>query len=606
MGAELKIFVAGVLDSSALGAGAEGVLQGIVVAARAALRASFPTRDDDLHIEVCQYDRSFLVGVSNDGPGSIVQPLPDGSTIAVAGYTDCEALQHALDAKRPLDSVATSLPGCFSLIHVGDFGVTACTDASASNMLYRTGMSGVHLVSSRASTLASILTQRSGAAPRWNLRGMRHFAIAGYFPGEHTPFAGIDALAPSVLLRIDPWYTRRASYDDGQLRDIAPGREGWKGHVVAASDALVSAFNCVPKDPVKLTLTGGRDSRILAAALSARGDFSVHSSTLGVENDPDVVIAQKISSILGFEHTRASPPGVLDGVSRFGELPSARIERVLDVFDGMVSAWDDIEDYGPLVSQASLSGVGGEIARGGLVLPGAASISSTDAARHIENALAGGAFFTGPSNEAARALVAPLIELARSDPHAAIDDFYYFHRNARWVAARRSGSRFRRYLYDPLLDNQFVRLVRAIPAQHRWSERLMFDVIATLEPRLRDVPIEGARWRFELEGPDSSGDADERDAWARRYAMARDARTQSFAWQRLSSPRARAAVHGLVAGRPAILDELFDPGKLTEYLAQEPVRYPTVHWHLATLAQMVGSDWLRPERGPKLVNWPLS
>ncbi len=58
--------------------------------------------------------------------------------------------------------------------------------------------------------------------------------------------------------------------------------------------------------PVQLSLTGGKDSRLVAAALTAAG-VPFAARTHGFASHPDVIVAGLIASRLGVEHTVTEP-----------------------------------------------------------------------------------------------------------------------------------------------------------------------------------------------------------------------------------------------------------------------------------------------------------
>ena len=90
--------------------------------------------------------------------------------------------------------------------------------------------------------------------------------------------------------------------------------------------------------PVELSLTGGKDSRLIAAALTAAG-VPFRARTHGFANHPNVVIAGMIASRLGVEHTvtEPRPPGTPDEADVLGRLRSAVL-----VSDGMLSAFENL------------------------------------------------------------------------------------------------------------------------------------------------------------------------------------------------------------------------------------------------------------------------
>ena len=125
--------------------------------------------------------------------------------------------------------------------------------------------------------------------------------------------------------------------------------------------------------PVELSLTGGKDSRLVAAALAAaRVPFLARNH--GSAGHPDVVVAGLIAGKLGVGHTvtRPRPPGVPDEADVLRRLRAAVL-----VSDGMLSAFENLGSGlrpdpqtagGPAEADgepAEAGGHGGELLRGG-------------------------------------------------------------------------------------------------------------------------------------------------------------------------------------------------------------------------------------------------
>lgn len=577
--------------------------------AQALILYAFPARAESVSTDVwLSPDQDVaLLTYSNEHEGTAGTPAPSSpDRVSVLGYTTLGQEQplRPQDIEGDLLRFSAGLSGCFALIRASRGRIEAVTDVTRSQGMYVAESPRLRILSSRA-LLAHLIQrwdQTGELDPRreMNLVAIRHMAVGGYFLGGFTPFRGVDAMDAAEMVSIDPWYVRRRHQPSlsGSSNDLAESDYRQLVHEVAT--ALVASFDPIPGGQLGLSLTGGRDSRLLAAALANRDDFDVSTSTMGMPPDPDVVIAQQLSSIMRVPHHVTPPAGVIDEHHIYAEDPMSRIVRALDVHDGMTSGWDDIEDYGPMVHTPRLSGVGGEILRGGLVLPEMDVLDPGQARQRLANLLTGGPYFNDTYVRSARAFAAPLLELAEYDIHAAIDDFYYQHRNGRWVTARRSGARFRRRTYDPLLDNRFVRLVRQAPADLRWSERLAFDVIATLAPPMRDLPIEGSRWRFERSGP-SGGGPDEAETWGLREALVRTAATSNYSWQRLQDAQVRERMKEIIFdGLNGPAAELFDRGKLASYLAPQELRYPAIVWHIATAVVMLSTPWHKTLRLPRV------
>jgi hypothetical protein len=105
--------------------------------------------------------------------------------------------------------------------------------------------------------------------------------------------------------------------------------------------ALVEAVRPLAQEavPVELSLTGGKDSRLIAAALAA-ADVPFRARTHGSARHPDVVIAGLIAERLGVEHTVTEPRAAAGTQDRADVL--SRVRSAVLVSDGMLSAFENV------------------------------------------------------------------------------------------------------------------------------------------------------------------------------------------------------------------------------------------------------------------------
>ena len=321
----------------------------------------------------------------------------------------------------------------------------------------------------------------------------------GFPLGSVTPFTGVAAVAPSTTLHLlDGAVTRRAS----ALHEGRPAR-GRAGVAEALTAAVLPLRDA--GTPVQLSLTGGKDSRLIAAALVKAG-VPVVARTHGFDDHPDVVVAAEIARRLGIEHVVRTPtaPG-----QRVDVL--ARIRATVLVADGMLSAFENVgrpvsASAGPAASPAlTAGGHGGELLRGGYAETAGRAGSSAGLRRVLSPARRAarsaellrrlttkhlGLVRRGPAAAYAGSLAPWTLSLA-GHPLQALDDFYLVNRAGRWSAAARQAYLLRERLVQPLFDDQVVLAARAVPLADRVSGALPAAVLAELNPALADVPLAG-------------------------------------------------------------------------------------------------------------------
>jgi hypothetical protein len=325
----------------------------------------------------------------------------------------------------------------------------------------------------------------------------------GFPLGSVTPFTGVAAVAGSTALRLlDGSVTRvsgaGAAASGAPASGPAPRLEGARG----VAEGLVAAVAPLRDagGPVELSLTGGKDSRLIAAALVKAG-VPVVARTHGFDDHPDVVVAAEIARRLGIEHVVRTPAAPGQRVDVLG-----RIRATVLVADGMLSAFENVGRPDPSASPAlTAGGHGGELLRGGYaetsgrlaaagglrraVAPARRAARSAELLRRLTTKHLG-LIRRGPAAAYAASLAPWTPRLARS-PMQALDDFYLVNRAGRWSAAARQAYLLRERLVQPLFDDRVVLAARAVPLADRVSGALSAAVLAELSPALADVPLAG-------------------------------------------------------------------------------------------------------------------
>jgi asparagine synthetase B (glutamine-hydrolysing) len=306
-----------------------------------------------------------------------------------------------------------------------------------------------------------------------------------------TPFRGVRALDAATALRAAAGALSSGAVHDADTASPSP----WEhfrnvGHAVAVASALTDAVAPLRGigSPVELSLTGGKDSRLVAAVLVAAG-IPVRAKTYGFADHPDVVVATEIARRLGIEHVVTEPaaPGQQTDLA-------TRLRATVLVADGMLSAFENVGRPDPVPSLAvTAGGHGGELLRGGYaeITAGrrAASLRAGEVLRRLATKHIG---LLRPAAAAGYlAGLAPWTAALARGPLHALDDFYLVNRAGRWSAAARQAYLLRERLVQPLFDERVVRAARRVPLADRVSGQLSRDVLAHRCPALADVPLAG-------------------------------------------------------------------------------------------------------------------
>jgi hypothetical protein len=366
---------------------------------------------------------------------------------------------------------------------------------------------------------------------------------------------------------------------------VGGGSEGAR----AVAEALVAAVADLRKDgqPVELSLTGGKDSRLVAAALVAAG-VPVIARTHGFADHPDVVVAAEIARRLGIEHVVRTPAAPGQEIDVLG-----RIRATVLVADGMLSAFENVGRPDPSASAViTAGGHGGELLRGGYAETAAGRPGTVGGLRAV----------LGPARRATRsaellrrlttkhlglirrgpaagyvASLAPWTTALARGPLSALDDFYLVNRAGRWSAAARQAYLIREILVQPLFDEQVVVAARAVPLADRVSGALTSAVLAELCPALSDIPLAG---KVPVAKPQPAQGA------------AAGAANASFDWRRQYGETIASFLRGytLDLGTTGGLFDVVSRPAVEKLLAPPQADRATV-WALATLACLLSGDY---------------
>ncbi|HLV57252.1 MAG TPA: asparagine synthase-related protein, partial [Actinotalea caeni] len=469
--------------------------------------------------------------------------------------------------------------GVWARLAADEHGLTAETCASGAEVVYHARTADAVVVGNRA-LLVHLVADAAG--PTADLVGLAGVVATGYPVTDRTAFVGVRALAPASRLRADAHEVAvhpLASTDLGTATtaDVAE-------RLIASVRPLAGLA-----EPVRLGLTGGRDSRLVLALLHAAG-VPVQARTTGAADDPDVVVATQVAAALGTPHHVHPPSGMRHGAIDVD--PLERLHAAVRLGEGMLGAYDRVGKVDDVYRPALVpfSGSGGEILRGYFASSMADLDDAVEAERELRARLLVGVRRLNPDLGAAyQEDVAPWLESARQHAGAALEDFYVRQRIARWQGAARSATSTGSLGWRPFLDHHVVATARRVPLPTRTSERLVADVLDRLAPELAGIRFAGQRWAFDRTAPT---DPAARAAWEQREPVGgRHGGRAGLDW-RTDLNQVREVLREVVLDAPPELWELVDRRRVEGFLgrAGTPSRKDAVQtWHLATVAWALAS-----------------
>jgi hypothetical protein len=549
----------------------------------AAARRALPFRTDGPP-EARWTDESgrVLVAAWSNEPEQPDRPL---LTTTAAGAVGFSGYVHG-PVPEPHDLAtgpAPRLGGVWSLFGASPGGITALTCASGAEVVFYAETPELVVVGNRA-LLVHLVANPAGPEP--DLIGLSGVLNSGYCVTTRTAFAGVRALSPGERVRCGT---------AGELSVAAYGGETAPASATDVAEALVASVAPLRTidHPVRLGLTGGRDSRLLVALLTSAG-VPVTTYTAGMPDDPDVVVAVEIAARLGVPHKVSPPRGatVEDGTITFDV--RSRLREAVVLGEGMLSAFDRVGRIDDSYNSHTVpfGGSGGEILRAYYAGSLADIDDSAAAGRYLRGRLYSVTKRMAPAARAEyEADTEPWMVAAADRGASSLEDFYVRQRAGRWTGAARSSASIGSLARRPYLDHLVVDAVRRVPLRERTSERLIADLLDVLAPSLKDVRFAGRRWKFDETAPT---DLAARAEWTSRAPVqGAHGDEASFNW-RTDLPEVRRELAATVAAAPASFWELAHRKKVSEFLTSLDgrSRADTVKmWHLATVADALTHDF---------------
>lgn len=579
-------------------------LEAALRAARRQVRRALPAPPDEVREQcwVAPDGGRALVGWSNEPDHPLLPPIltvQDDRAFGFTGNLTDPADAARLLAAPDLLAASTTTGGCWSLFRAGHDRVEAVTAVTAVDPVYLASGPHVQVLAGRA-LLAHLvaradLTGTDDPAPELELVRLHPLVRHGFFLDDRTVFVGTRALPGAA----------RAAVQDGRLRldqawpdaveqKVRPAR--YRSLLDDAADALTRAVGplALHDRPAELPLTGGRDSRLLAAALHSAG-VPFRAFVRGFDRTADVVVARQVAAALDVPLSVRRPVHPSTDTVPV-EHPWDRAVRVLDLADGMNLAKDNLPSYGSFTVAPALSGSGGEVLRGGY-LPDQPDMSPKAVRRRVELMfLSAERYLVGAANDEARAALGPWLALARQAPHTTLHQLYLRFRCGRWLPGQRAGVLLRQSYHHPLADNLVVRACAGMPARALWSEQPVHDLISALAPAVRDLPLDKRRWRYEADGP-VRGSA---PGWERRQAVLSPPGRNSFDPVVQPGPEVLAILRDGILHGPGSepLGALIRRDTVEGTLALDRDRLDNTTLRLYTLAVLLDGAWLEAPRRP--------
>ncbi|NUW38089.1 hypothetical protein HTZ77_42825 [Nonomuraea sp. SMC257] len=556
--------------------------------ARSLLADVFPVPPETVDADEWTGRSAALLAWSNENGTDARPPLivrGEHGGLGISGTFTSQRDVRRLAQTPDLGDVVADLSGCFSAVRVAGGELQAATASTRALSVFYAENEDLHLMGTRALHVHLVA---NGGKVAWNEVALQTMIRQGYFLSDETPYRGVMALGPSSVITAKEGRRRIVTRPLPQAPPAPASPRARRKAIKQVSDALVAAVEPLRavSEPVNLALTGGRDSRLMAALLHA-GRVPFRATTNGLDTHPDVVIARAVAARLRIRHTVIPPARTEAKDAVLVPHPSVRTYDVIRACEGMTSAYESIVDYRPYSTMPTMSGQSGEILRGGFLYSQGQTTDTAMRRRVKDFFLRDEPLFTDEANEHARGLAEPWLRRAGENPWEVLDHLYVTYRVGRWHAAARVGSLRRGDPIQPFLDNRVV--VEALSLDQRWrhSEEVVHELISRMAPGLQEIDLEGKPWRF------LAGEAKRQRGWWRRKPPAGapaapvPKRGGTWNWRTAPGPHMSALLGAFVLERADALAPLVRGDELRAFFSEPVVRQPALAWNLYTVAALI-------------------
>jgi hypothetical protein len=401
--------------------------------------------------------------------------------------------------RRALPEGRESLRGVFSAVCLGSTGGgCVVSDALGLGLVYVAHADDFSVLSNRAA-LAARAVAEPGRSPRRDPVAVGWLVHTGYIIGDATGFEGVRTIPQGAcaeldpelgLVVIEPPHPPWTFPDNETATDLDRLMQTVRDDIASALRAAVE----LPASQRRADITGGKDSRLILAALISEGLVdSVDFYTFGAPSLPDVIVGKDVAKRFGLSHQAQTPQPLTE------EDFDQRLRIHVFQTSGMLGAWD-MKSPIPVATSVHIAGTCGEILRTNF--PGYRDITSAD---HMLRAFQAGMPFDTLGllkpelrayydEEATSSLLAGPWD--GNEPLDLIDVFYLKNRLRRWFGTDQEIDCWNRVF--PLYSLVGVRAAFAIGPSRRRNDFIPFEVMRRCSAELTKVPLAKGRWDEEL------------------------------------------------------------------------------------------------------------
>ncbi|OOF13387.1 hypothetical protein BZG84_15855 [Salinivibrio sp. PR932] len=308
---------------------------------------------------VGEIEKRFII--NNKGAMAINGPC---SSFFKDGVGACDLFDALISEGR--DRLFDKLGGAFNLASISlKYGLMGFSDFTGSYPLYEAHKNGVNFLSNSVHMLKYVLNTDVSLTSLSYLIGHSNVFF------DETVWSGIRLINPSCFYSAMLGSSSKGECErfNNTIWPIGDSTDGfkhpddvdWKSLVDVAAENLANF--CAKDESIRLSLTGGKDSRlILSIALYAGLKDVITTFTKGPLNSPEIECAKNVAKVAGVKHKAIYPSQTQDARKE-----SDKIWRMLiqsnTRFAGGLCLWDGVSGSVSGLSY-DITGFGGELYRG--------------------------------------------------------------------------------------------------------------------------------------------------------------------------------------------------------------------------------------------------
>ena len=315
------------------------------------------------------------------------------------------------------------------------------------------------------------------------------FAAFGWFNYNLSPFSQVKRLEPGIKISVTDAIVKKQTYFDYGSLFVSEDREVLKKDTLTELKTSIYNVSRISREPLNVMLSGGKDSRLTAAAVLSSGADCIVQTINTLQEEVTVAKSLMMAADRKNLH-RITQPGESKKVGSLSQSIQKRSENCMLIWDGDFNPNQLSRNTGfNTPKKFTVSGGGGEIAHGNYY-------SSTELLARIEQ-------LSDPTDwlrryfsntkgvrQEASLFVDGLFDhisekMTRYGVSGAsvLDGFYLIERYRRWIAAgHRSMS------LVPYASISFVRLSMSLTPSERLHNKIHIELTSRLIPEWSGIP----------------------------------------------------------------------------------------------------------------------